>query len=398
MAASLGPNLNKNVLVFAYDVGDVKNSFIGAPTENRYFTVSNQPDPWTVSGTNTDVSNTAEAGPIADSKTWKFVKSGASSQWNGWESTYNSVWTGSSGDIWTTSYWYKTVAAAGITNFGVGGFYLPDWSRAYNATILADRSTIIADGTWRYNYTTTRIDEAYTNAIIVDGPSWGYSTSAGVLYINGLQWEKKSYPTSFTNGTRTSTQGLLNLSNNSNTINLTNAGFDSSGNLYFNGSSNYIPVNQTLSVPITISGYVKYIDQAKTLNTFINGQPHPTLAISLNRNGAGNLQVFIGNGSAWLGTPSINSSSTISANTWYNITFTCDGTTSILYLNGVNVGSSSNIPSGFGSYFYIGHLTDNASNSEYFKGYINITQVYSAALSAAEVLDNYNSTKSRFGL
>ena len=189
-----------------------------------------------------------------------------------------------------------------------------------------------------------------------------------------------------------------NLYNNSNTIDLTNAGFDSSGNLSFNGSSNYIPVNQTLSVPITISGYVKYTDQAKTLNTFINGQPHPTLAISLNRNGAGNLQVFIGNGSAWLGTPSINSSSTISANTWYNITFTCDGITSILYLNGVNVGSSSNIPSGFGSYFHIGHLTDNASSSEYFKGYINTTQIYNTALSAIEVLDNYNSIKSRFGL
>lgn len=398
MAASLGPTLSKSALVFAYDVGDVKNSFIGAPTENRYFTVSNQPDPWTVGGTNTDVSNTSEAGPIANSKTWRFVKSGASSQWNGWESTYNSVWTGSSGDIWTTSYWYKTVAAAGNTNFGVGGFYTADWSRAYSTTILADRSTIIADGTWRYNYTTTRIDEAYTNAIIVDGPSWGYSSSAGVLYINGLQWEKKTYPTPFTSGTRTATQGLLNLSNNSNTIDLTNAGFDISGNLYFNGSSNYIPVNQTLSTPITVSGYVKYTDQSKSYNSFFNGYPHNTLAISLNRNGAGNLVVYIGNGSAWLGTPSITSSSAVSVNTWYHIAFTSDGTTSILYLNGVNVGSSSNIPSGWGNYNYFGHLTGGVSISEYFKGYINTAQIYNAALSAVEVLNDYNATKSRFGL
>ena len=398
MAASLGPNLSKSALVFAYDVGDLKNSFIGAPTENRYFTVSNQPDPWTVGGTNTDVSNTAEAGPISNSKTWKFVKSGTSSQWNGWESTYNSVWTGSSGDIWTTSYWYKTVAAAGNTNFGVGAFYTGDWSRAYSTTILADRSTIIADGTWRYNYTTTRIDEAYTNAIIVDGPSWGYSSSAGVLYVNGLQWEKKTYPTPFTSGTRTATQGLLNLSNNSNTIDLTNAGFDSGGNLYFNGSSNYIPVNQTLSTPITISGYAKYTDQSKSYNSFFNGYPHNTLAISLNRNGAGNLVVYIGNGSAWLGTPSITSSSTISVNTWYHITFTSDGITSILYLNGVNVGTSANIPSGWGNYNYFGHLTGGVSSSEYFKGYINTIQIYNTALSAVEVLNNYNSTKSRFGL
>lgn len=398
MAAQLNAATITKGLIFAYDAGDTKNSFIGAPTENRYFTVSNQPDPWTVGGSNTDVSNTSDAGPIANSKTWKFVKTGSSNQWNGWESTYNSVWTGSAGDIWTTSYWYKTLAPAGNSGFGIGSFYTPDWSRAYSSTILADRSSIIADGKWRYNYTTTQINEAYTNAIIVDGPSWGYSSSAGVLYINGLQWEKKSYPTAFTNGTRSNTQGLLNLVNNSQTIDLANAGFDTGGNLYFNGSSNYIPVNQTLSTPITICGYAKYIDQSKSYNSFFNSYPHNTLAISLNRNGAGNLQVFIGNGSSWLGTPSINSSSTVAVNTWYHVAFTCDGTTSILYLNGVNVGTSSNIPSGWSTYNYFGHLTGGVSSGEYFKGYINIGQIYNRALSAAEISQVFNSTRKRFGI
>jgi hypothetical protein len=168
------------------------------------------------------------------------------------------------------------------------------------------------------------------------------------------------------------------------------------GTLKFNGSSQYFSVTRTLSVPLTISGFVKYIDQSKSLNTFINGRPHNTLAISLNRNGAGNLQVFIGNGSSWLGTPSINSSTTISPEIWYHITFTCDGTTSILYLNGINVGTSANIPSGFGSYFYMGHLTDNASSSEYLKGNIANVQLYTKSLSAVEVLQNYEAQKSKF--
>lgn len=168
------------------------------------------------------------------------------------------------------------------------------------------------------------------------------------------------------------------------------------GTLRFNGSSDFFPVTRTLSVPLTISGFIKYIDPSKTLNTFMNGQPHPTLAISLNRNGSGNLQVFIGNGSAWLGTPSINSLTTISANTWYHIAFTCDGTISTLYLNGVNVGTSANIPSGFGSYFYMGHLTDNASSSEYLKGNIANAQLYTKALSAVEVIQNYEAQKSKF--
>jgi hypothetical protein len=168
------------------------------------------------------------------------------------------------------------------------------------------------------------------------------------------------------------------------------------GTLRFNGTNQYFSVTRTLSVPLTISGFIKYIDQSKTLNTFMNGRPHNTLAISLNRNGAGNLQVFIGNGSAWLGTPSINSSTTISPNIWYHITFTCDGTTSILYLNGINVGTSANIPSGFGTYFYMGHLTDNASSSEYLKGNIAAAQLYTTALSAAQVMQNYEAQKSKF--
>jgi hypothetical protein len=67
-------------------------------------------------------------------------------------------------------------------------------------------------------------------------------------------------------------------------------------------------------------------------------------------------------------------------------------------VNGVNVGTSANIPSGWGNYNYFGHLTGGVSNSEYFKGYINAGQIYNRALSAAEVLQNFNATKGRFGL
>jgi len=168
-------------------------------------------------------------------------------------------------------------------------------------------------------------------------------------------------------------------------------------NLFFNGSTQYVSVTRTLSVPMTISGWMKYTDQAKALNTFINGQPHNTIAISLNRDGAGNLVVYLGNGSAWIGTPSITSSSTVTVNVWYNITFTCDGTISTLYLNGVVVGTSSHIPSGFGSSFFIGHLTDSVSSLEYFKGNFANFLLYTASLTSNQIVQNYNAQKYRFG-
>jgi hypothetical protein len=179
------------------------------------------------------------------------------------------------------------------------------------------------------------------------------------------------------------------------TANMPLLDYYNNGSLRFDGTNDYLSVTRTLSVPFTISGFIKYVDQNKSYNTFMNGRPHTTLAISLNRNGAGNLQIFIGNGSSWLGAPAISYSS-LTVDTWYNITFTCDGTTSRLYLNGVSIGTSALIPSGFGSYFYLGHLTDNASSSEYLKGNIAAAQLYTTALSAAEVLQNYEAQKSKF--
>lgn len=209
----------------------------------------------------------------------------------------------------------------------------------------------------------------------------------------GIKWGVSNVDRSIFDLSRNNNNGLLG---DGNVANIPVFDYYNKGSLKFDGSNDYLSVTRTLSTPLTISGFIKYIDQSKSYNTFINGRPHPTLAISLNRNGAGNLQVFIGNGVAWLGTPSINSSATLTADTWYHITFTCDGITSILYLNGVNVGTSSNIPSGFGSYFYFGHLTDNASSSEYLKGNIASVQIYTIALSAAQVSQNYNVQKSKF--
>jgi len=91
MATNNGYRINTDGLIFAFDVGDTQNSYKGAPTDNKLFTVAGNTAPWTVNGTNVDVTGTSEAGPIKNSSTWKLIKNGASSQWNGWESTYGGV-------------------------------------------------------------------------------------------------------------------------------------------------------------------------------------------------------------------------------------------------------------------------------------------------------------------
>jgi len=392
MATNNGYKINTDGLIFAFDVGDTQNSYKGAPTDNKLFTVAGNTAPWTVNGTNVDVTGTSEAGPIKNSSTWKLIKNGASNQWNGWESGYGGIWTGAAGDIWTTSYWYKTTAPAGHTIFSVGYFYTPDWSRSYNTTILADRNTIIADGTWRYNYTVTRINESYTNAIIVDGPAWNYSTSAGIMYINGLQWEKKSYPTAFAPGVRSVTQGIINLQPTSTvTMDLTNATYDGVGNLYFDGTTGCIDLSTTGLItgnnPFTIEAtyYTAASDTGgrAILTNYGSGNTANTLWFASHG-------LYI-NSSVYHTSPPLRSGT-------YHTTVTRDTPGNVrLYKNGTieTTGTlTASIPTG--QNWRIGK--DVNGNGEPFNGRIYQVKVYNRVLSDAQIYNNYLLAKYRYGV
>jgi len=187
----------------------------------------------------------------------------------------------------------------------------------------------------------------------------------------------------------------FDLSGNNNNGTLTNGPTYSSangGSIVFDGTDDYILITQTLSTPFTITGFVRYTDQAKRMNMYMNTNPHTVLGISLNRTGIGDLYVYIGNGSGWWGTPSIVSSTNMIVNRWYQITFTSTGSGSILYLDGVNVGTSVHSPSGWGSSYYLGGAI------EVMRGNIATTQIYNRALSTAEVQQNFNAMRGRYGL
>jgi hypothetical protein len=202
----------------------------------------------------------------------------------------------------------------------------------------------------------------------------------------------RSYP-----GTGTTWTDLSGLSNNGTLINSVGYNAANNGIMTFDGTDDYISIPQTLSTPFTICGFVRYIDQAKTQNTFINSFPHTVLAISLNRVGGGQLYVYIGNGTSWLAAPSIISSSNMTINVWYHVAFTSSGAGSTLYLNGTNVGTSIHSPSGWGSTYYLGAI--NAGGfAEYLKGSIGTTHIYNRALAATEIQQNFNALRGRYGI
>ena len=172
---------------------------------------------------------------------------------------------------------------------------------------------------------------------------------------------------------------------------------DNGGGLVFDGTDEYVQVNQTLSTPYSICSFVKYSAPSKSYNTLINTDPHQVIGISLNRFGNGELHVYIGNGSGWTGTPSISlGSNTMLIDQIYQVTFTSTGSGSVLYLNGVQVATTNHSPSGWGSYYYLGRI--GVATGEYLRGTIYNTAIYNKSLTANEVAQNFNATRHRFGV
>ena len=100
--------------------------------------------------------------------------------------------------------------------------------------------------------------------------------------------------------------------------------------------------------------------------------------------------------------------STVSTGVWYNLTHTYNATTQLFYINGVLAATYNSAASGNISYDTSNTLLAigadfngtgyNVGPSVYTNGKMPVVRIYNIALSAAQVLQNYNATKGRFGL
>ena len=86
----------------------------------------------------------------------------------------------------------------------------------------------------------------------------------------------------------------------------------------------------------------------------------------------------------------------VSVNNWSHIVATYDGTTLTLYRNGTSVGTPATSTGNISNTSKT--LTIGVRGGQYFGGRISNAKIYNAALSASQVLQNYNALKHRFGL
>jgi hypothetical protein len=222
------------------------------------------------------------------------------------------------------------------------------------------------------------------------------ATNGLVLYLDAAN--TKSYISGSTTWLDVSRSG-----NNGTLVNGPTFSSRNGGGIVLDGTNDYISLGNTLnytSENFTFSIWV-FIN---SLSTNSAGQgPILFYKGAFNVNGYytqigqnGNI-IFVTNNLGVSQVSSINAN-TISTGNIYNISFTRNGTSARIYVNGIDVtttiGTHSN-PTTSSSTFTIGsyNLTQIVSNATIFN-FLN----YNRALTATEVLQNYNATRTRFGL
>ena len=214
---------------------------------------------------------------------------------------------------------------------------------------------------------------------------------------------------SFSNGPTTVTNGLVlaldaadrnsypgsgtswfDLSGNNNTGTLTNGPTFNSGNggsIVFDGANDYINLGNPTSLNI-LNFTVCIWCKSSTFTNFQN-------AIYKGTNIAQYGILFTSTGDWYVQPNGPSTSDLVSLNTWNYFVGTYDGSQITAYRNGVQKIQYANSQANYGTLVTIGADT---VNNRYFNGNIATVQLYNRPFSQAEILQNYNATKTRFGL
>jgi hypothetical protein len=202
---------------------------------------------------------------------------------------------------------------------------------------------------------------------------------------------ERSYP-----GTGTTVTDLVGSSNG---VLENGVGFDSAngGSWSFDGVDEYItlPFNSSLDVDyLTVQVFIKstFAIGPNSRHYVFSGLSH-RWAIIVDE--ANTLRWYVNTTAGVSEITWVDSS--VSEDVWMDITCTFSGSKSRIYVNGVSVASASHTGTIQTASTY-GRLMDYLGNGFETEGLASIFRIYNKALTDAEVLQNFNAQKSRFGL
>ena len=253
-----------------------------------------------------------------------------------------------------------------------------------SATAYSMNATLGPKGVWqRFSYTFNSPNSTAISYWFNPGGPYKYD-------IANIQIEQKSHATPYTHGgtSRSNTNTLKDIKRTY-TLNLSNVSYDSSGNIIFDGTNDYIETNSNSILSgtqdFTIESVYNMTSQTGGLIFGNYGPSYTTNTIWF----SGQYGLYLNSAHYVPGAPSSNGR--------YHMVVTRIGGQIKLYLNNslVNTGSNS-VSISNGQNFRIGADVNGAA--EPFGGSIYVVRVYNIGLSSLEVEQNYKSYKRRFNL
>jgi len=164
------------------------------------------------------------------------------------------------------------------------------------------------------------------------------------------------------------------------------------GSIVLDGTNDYINVNSLANI-LPYTAYTKtayfYVTSFSTANNIVSGGFSGQHAFWLQASN----KLYAGHNGAWT---TVTGNTTLSLNTWYFGAVTYSNSTGWkLYLNGRQDGTSADTTTFIGNQEI---LVGSYGGGNNFTGRISNIQIYNRALTATEILQNYNATKRRYGL
>lgn len=292
-------------------------------------------------------------------------------------------------DSYTFSYYARIVSGGTSSNLNNGQLWRANGT---DRAVTGDWNPVFTTE-WK-RYSTTGPVEAGTILQYFPIHS-GELTGGYTIQYCGFQLEQGTFASPFVYGSRSTTQAITDLTNNS-PINIVAMTYNSDGTAYFNGPivGNWLEATENYSIKpgnsFTYEIMCKHIANAG-YDKILLGKQGWHLGL-MDWGGTHGFQLRDG-GPTWY-----SSTTTYSLNTWYHLVGVyVAGTGLSFYRNGSLIGTSNfatAVPD-YGSTLCVG----GSGNNNYSNGaYIDTAKVYNRALSATEIAYNFEAVRGRYGI
>jgi len=397
MGTSAGPNLIPAGLVFGYDTGYPAVIAIhqalrfnnGEPTTNL---ITNP-----LADSTTGFNRSGGTGTISYDSTEKALK-WVQTDYASW-GTYLNIYPSFTGTLststqYTLSFEYKTPNSFSDSLIGHQLVQGNGQSSAASTGAISSNTDGEVNGWKQFKVTFTPgnsgVGSAYNRLYSGDRGS-----DTLTMYIRNIQFEQKSHQTPFANGTRSSTQSLIDLKETTE-IDVDDASFDSNAQLTFDGTDDYLNLGNSSLFDFGQTGTIEAV--LKPTNSTGNDR------IWCIDNNSSNLDAYL-NSSGYnvkLHGGVVGTTTSLTQNQYNHLVVRYDSGTVKIFVNGAE-GTMTGTTTGYNilnnsgnnSNLYLGCYRDLSYN---LHGDMPIFRMYSSALTSKEIEQNYKVYKKRFGI